>query len=90
VIIVLEKGKSSSSDTLVDAATLAAHFSDGRTQGIVEVGYSERRYVRKPKGAPAGLVCCSAEKVMCLRLEPERLRRLLDTSGGAIAYQRRK
>ena len=65
--------------TLVDAATLAAHFSDERAEAIVEIAYCDRRYVRKRRGAAAGLVEVTREKVLALRLEPARLARLLAT-----------
>jgi predicted ribosome quality control (RQC) complex YloA/Tae2 family protein len=85
VIISLEKGKIPGSECLVDAATLAAHFSEARGLGFIEVGYAERRFVRKPKGAPAGLVSCSVEKVIGLRFEEDRLQRLLATAVSAVA-----
>lgn len=42
--------------TLVQAATLAAYFSQSRTSPKVSVDYTPRRYVRKPKGAKPGFV----------------------------------
>lgn len=64
-------------ETLVDAATLAAHFSDSRGEVVVEVAYTDRRFVKKPRGAPAGAVTLLEERVLPLRLEPARLARLL-------------
>jgi hypothetical protein len=66
--------------TLVDAATLAAHFSDARGESLVEVSYADRRHVRKRRGTPAGLVEVEREKVLPLRVEPDRLARLLKTA----------
>jgi hypothetical protein len=77
VIVVLPKGKSCPSDALVDAAHLAAHFSDARGEPVVEVDHTDRRYVRKPRGSPPGLVVIQREKVIALRVEPARLSRLL-------------
>jgi hypothetical protein len=77
VVVPLDKGEDCPSDLLVDAATLAAHFSDARAEPICEVSYVMRRYVRKRKGSPAGAVVVDREKVMTLRLEPVRLQRLL-------------
>lgn len=77
VVVPLDKGESCPSGLLVDAATLAAHFSDARGASLVEVSYVERRYVRKPKRAAPGAVTFEREKVVVLRLEPDRLARLL-------------
>jgi predicted ribosome quality control (RQC) complex YloA/Tae2 family protein len=42
--------------TLVEAASLAAYYSKSRHSGKVEVVYTPKKYVRKPKGSPPGLV----------------------------------
>ncbi|MEM7437178.1 MAG: NFACT RNA binding domain-containing protein [Myxococcota bacterium] len=78
VVVPLDKGKSCAAETLVDAATLAAYFSDLRGEPLVEVLYTPRRFVHKRKGAPVGAVSLRREKVMAVRIEDERLRRLLD------------
>jgi predicted ribosome quality control (RQC) complex YloA/Tae2 family protein len=75
--VPLEKGTSCPPDVLVDAATLAAHFSDARDEAVCDVSYVERRYVRKPRGSAPGAVTYDHEKVLALRVEPERLARLL-------------
>jgi predicted ribosome quality control (RQC) complex YloA/Tae2 family protein len=62
---------------LLDAAQLALHFSDARGEASAEVTHTERRYVRKPKGSAPGAVTLDREKVLLLRSEPERLKRLL-------------
>jgi len=62
---------------LIDAAHLAAHFSDLRGEPSAEIQHTERRYLRKPKGAAPGAVNVDREKVLLLRLEPARLARLL-------------
>ncbi len=77
VVVPLEKGASCPTELLVDAATLAAHHSDARGQDLVEVTWTERRYVRKPRKSPAGRVTLDRERVMALRVEPGRLTRLL-------------
>jgi predicted ribosome quality control (RQC) complex YloA/Tae2 family protein len=38
-------------ETLLDAATLAAHFSAARNEPFTEVAATRRKYVHKPKGA---------------------------------------
>lgn len=67
-------------DTLLDAATLAAHFSDERGERVVDVSYTDRRHVRKRKAAPPGQVEVSNEKVLPLRVDADRLARLLATA----------
>ncbi len=77
VVVPLPKGRTCPSDLLVDAAHLAAHFSSARGEPVVEIAYAARGHVRKPRGAPPGLVVVDREKVLSLRLEPARLARLL-------------
>ena len=77
MVIPLERGEACPSELLCDAATLAAHFSQARGQARVDVTDVERRYVRKPRKSPAGQVQLEREKVFRLRLEPDRLARLL-------------
>lgn len=64
-------------ELLLDAAHLAAHFSAARGEALTEVQHTERRYVRKAKAAAPGAVRVDRERVLLLRLEPERLRKLL-------------
>lgn len=77
VIVPLEKGQTCPAELLVDAAHLAAHFSDAREEGVVEVQYTPRRYLRKPKGAAPGFVVVDREKVLVLRVENGCTARLL-------------
>jgi predicted ribosome quality control (RQC) complex YloA/Tae2 family protein len=77
VVVPLSKGKSCSPEALVDAATLAAHFSDLRGELIVDVLYTPRRFVHKRKGSAAGSVSLGREKVIALRVEADRVARLL-------------
>ncbi len=77
VVVPLQKGEHLDQERLLDAATLAAHFSEARGNTSVEVTYTDRRYVQKPRKAPQGQVTLLREKVLLLRVEPERVRRLL-------------
>jgi predicted ribosome quality control (RQC) complex YloA/Tae2 family protein len=77
VVVPLTRGKTCPPDLLADAAMLAAHFSDARGEPLVEVIHVARRHVRKPKGAPAGLVRVEREKVIAVRVVPDRLAALL-------------
>lgn len=82
VIVPLRKGEVCPVELLVDAAHLAVHFSSLRGEPVVEVQYVKRGYVRKPRGAPPGAVSVSQERVLALRVESERLARLLAPRSG--------
>jgi hypothetical protein len=78
VIVPLDRGQTCAAEDLVDAAHLAAHFSEVREEKVVDVQYTDRRYIRKPKGSAPGAVVVDREKVLVLRVEPELLRGLLE------------
>jgi predicted ribosome quality control (RQC) complex YloA/Tae2 family protein len=77
VVVPLERGEICPPELLVDAAHLAASFSDARKEAQVEVQHVQRRHVRKPRGSPPGAVVVTREKVLLLRLDQARLARLL-------------
>ncbi len=77
VIVPLDKGHTCDAALLVEAALLAAHFSEAREETIVEIEHTPRRYLRKPRGAAPGFVVVEREKVLVLRVEPDRLAALL-------------
>jgi predicted ribosome quality control (RQC) complex YloA/Tae2 family protein len=61
--------------TLVEAARLAAHFSQARKDAKVAVNYTQRKFVSKPRGAAPGLVYLSSFRT--LLVEPgEEIERL--------------
>jgi hypothetical protein len=78
VIVPLKKGKSPPEGALVEAAHLAAHFSDARDEAVVDVQYTPRKYVKKPRGAAKGFVVVEREKVLVLRLDRGLVTSLLD------------
>jgi predicted ribosome quality control (RQC) complex YloA/Tae2 family protein len=77
VIVPRERGSELAAESLLDAAHLAVHFSSARGEASAEVQHTERRYVRKPKGLAPGAVRVDRERVLLLRVEAERLKRLL-------------
>lgn len=79
VVLRMRKDEELKSEDLIDAATLAAHFSEGRRDTTVDITYTEAKYIRKPKGAPPGSVSVGGGSTITVRLEDERLQRLLDT-----------
>ena len=82
VIIRLPKQKTASLETLLDAAVLAVHFSKARGESRIDVIYTQKKHVRKPKGLPAGAVVPAQTKTITVQREDDRLRRLLDSAGG--------
>ncbi|HUE96157.1 MAG TPA: NFACT RNA binding domain-containing protein, partial [Longimicrobiaceae bacterium] len=54
---------------LAEAATLAALFSRARTSGTVAVDWTRRKHVRKPRGAPPGVVI--PQRVKTIFVEPD-------------------
>jgi predicted ribosome quality control (RQC) complex YloA/Tae2 family protein len=84
VILPLSKGKEPSSEALVDAAHLAAHFSGQRDEATVEITYALRGRVRKPRGSPPGLVVVDQGKTLVVRMEPGRIKRLLASEEGRL------
>ena len=77
VVVPLGRGEEPTQEMLVDAAHLAAFFSKAKERSDVEVTYTRRRYVQKPKGAPPGGVRLLREKTIFLKMEPARIARLL-------------
>jgi predicted ribosome quality control (RQC) complex YloA/Tae2 family protein len=51
-------------DAIREAASIAAYYSKARKSSNVAVCYTERRHVRKPRGAKPGLAVVSREKVV--------------------------
>ena len=76
-MVPLQRNETCPEELLLDAAHLAAHFSDARGESTVEVSYTGKRYVRKPRGSAPGQVTLECEKVIALQLEPARIEHLL-------------
>jgi predicted ribosome quality control (RQC) complex YloA/Tae2 family protein len=85
VVLRLERGGPFDQESLLDAAHLAAWFSDARGEPSVEVVYTRAKHVRKAKGAAPGAVTYSQERTLGLRVEPARTERLLQSEEGAAA-----
>ena len=50
--------------TLVQAAQIAAFYSQGKSQPKAAVHYTQKKFVNKPKGAPPGLVSLASFKTI--------------------------
>jgi len=83
VVVPLARGQPPPQESLLDAATLAVHFSTARGAEKAEVEYTLRKHVLRPARGPAGLVLLRESRTMLLRREEDRLARLLGTPGGA-------
>jgi predicted ribosome quality control (RQC) complex YloA/Tae2 family protein len=79
VVVPLEKGMEVPQEVLLDAAHLALHHSGAKGEPRGEVSYVPVKFVRKVKGAAPGQVQFTREKTFMVRMEPERLERLLKT-----------
>ncbi|HZI13730.1 MAG TPA: NFACT RNA binding domain-containing protein [Myxococcus sp.] len=77
VVVPLEKGQEVAQEVLLDAAHLALHHSGAKGEPRGEVSYVPVKFVRKVKGGAHGQVTFTREKTFVVRMEPERLERLL-------------
>ncbi|MEZ5977066.1 MAG: NFACT family protein [Planctomycetota bacterium] len=77
VVLRVGKGTEPGDEDVLDAAHLAIHFSPLRGTPRADVHVARRKHLHKPKGAPAGLVTLSGGRTRRVRVEPERLARLL-------------
>jgi len=81
VIIKSEKDRPLLKETLIDAAHLALHFSKLRDAAKALIDYTQRKYIRKPRGFGPGRVIYSQQKTMMLVPDKRRLQRLLGGHG---------
>ncbi len=77
LIVRMERRKEIPYQTLLDAATLALHFSRYKKAGKGEVLYTYRKYLRKPKKGKPGSVICSQEKTLYIEMDAARLKGIL-------------
>lgn len=70
--VVLRSGKSAEDiqkNVLEKAAAIAAFYSKAKTSRLVPVSYTQKKYVVKRKGMPAGTVMLIKEKVLLVKPE---------------------
>lgn len=65
-VIVQKKDDIIPDTTLEEAAALAAHFSSGKNGSHIPVAYTERKNVKKPRGAKTGMVIFNNYKTMTI------------------------
>ncbi len=78
VLLRMTSNQPPRSEDLIDAALLAAYFSRGKDDSIIDVTYAEAKHVRKPKGAAPGMVTIAGGSTLAITIDPERLSRLLE------------
>lgn len=67
VILFLEGTKDAHKNDIEFAASIAAGFSSARFSSLVPVQYTLKKYVRKPRKSPKGLVVLDREKIVFVR-----------------------
>lgn len=68
VLLKISTGKGEPSKKAREqAAAIAAYYSKMKTASLVPVAMTEKKYVRKPRGAPPGTVVIEREKVLFVR-----------------------
>lgn len=80
VVVRMPKQKTASLETLLDAATLAVYYSKSRGEERIEVVYTFRKNIKKPKGLPPGAVVPAQTKAVTVFADTDRLARLLSSS----------
>jgi predicted ribosome quality control (RQC) complex YloA/Tae2 family protein len=80
VVVPLAKGAPASQEVLLDAAHLALYHSDAKGEPRGEVSYTPVKFVHRVKGGAPGQVNYTREKTLLVRIEPERMRRLIETA----------
>ena len=64
VLKVSNKKDEVNKETIKKAAAISAYYSKARNASLVPVAYCEKKHVKKPKGAKAGAVIMTREKVV--------------------------
>lgn len=81
-VIIRTGGKELPSTTLEEAAGLAAFFSKGRGSKSVQVDYTLKKHVHKPRGARPGSVVYERHKTIIASPDEEAAERLKDPEPG--------
>ena len=79
VLLRLERGEEPKQADLLDAAMLAAHFSKGARDTLIDVTYTRAKHVRKPKGYPVGRVTVAGGSTLGVSRDEQRLEQLLES-----------
>lgn len=75
-VIIGNNGEEIPDTTLEDAATLAAYYSKGKNSNHVNIDYTERKNVKKPRGAKAGMVIYDNFKTISVSPTKNKIKQL--------------
>ena len=76
-VILRTNGEAPNEDTLLLAASLAAHFSQASGSSNIPVDCTPCRFVKKPSGAKPGFVIFTHQKTLAVTPDEERLKKIL-------------
>ena len=77
VIIKAKKGKTVPLPVLLDAASLAIHYSKAKKNGRADLYYTEVKYLRRAKDGKTGLVIPTQERNLHAVLDEKRVKEIL-------------
>ena len=77
VIIKAKKGKTVPLPVLLDAASLAIHYSKAKKSGKADLYYTEVKYLRRAKDGKTGLVLPTQERNLSATLDEKRVKEIL-------------
>ena len=78
VIIKAKKGKTVPLPVLLDAASLAIHYSKAKKNGKADLYYTEVKYLRRAKDGKTGLVLPTQERNLSVTLDEKRVKEILN------------
>ena len=87
VIVKTPDGAPPPPRTLREAAWLAAYYSSGRGQGKLDVDYTQRKHVRKIKGAEPGQVTYAQNKTIYVDVADEQAKAVLNRTEESVAAE---
>lgn len=76
-VILQTAGNLPNREDLMDAACLAAYFSKGKDKNVINVDYTEKKNVKKPRRGPPGLVELSKFKTLKIKKLDNRIEKYL-------------
>ncbi len=76
-VILRTGGVEPDEQTLLLAASLAAHFSQASGSSNIPVDYTPCRFVKKPSGAKPGFVIFTHQKTLAVTPDEERLKKIM-------------
>jgi predicted ribosome quality control (RQC) complex YloA/Tae2 family protein len=77
-VIISAQGKEVDTQTLEEAAALAAYYSQARAGGKIPVDYTQVRFVKKPSGALPGMVIYTEYRTILAEADKSLMQQLQD------------